>query len=74
MRKIKMFLVSVMAMVAALGAFAGCGEPHDDGVCDHKECDAALTVVRYEKDVELCLVHAIEKYGEDFVNSFKDND
>ena len=73
MRKIKMAIVSMLAVVAALCTLTAC-EPHDDGVCDHKECDAALTVVRYEKDVELCLVHAIEKYGEDFVNSFKDND
>ena len=69
-----MFLVSVLAMVAALCTFAGCGEPHDDGICDHKECDTKLTVVQYEKDVELCWAHAIEKYGEDFVNSFKNND
>lgn len=66
-----MLLVSVLAMVAALGAFAGCGEPHDDGICDHAECDTKITVVQYEKDVELCLKHAIEKYGEDFVNNFK---
>ena len=52
----------------------GCGEPHDDGVCDHKECDKKLTVVQYEKDVELCFEHALEKYGEEFVNQFKNKD
>ncbi|MBQ8309138.1 MAG: hypothetical protein IJX96_04820 [Clostridia bacterium] len=71
MKKIKVFLVSVLAMTAICG-LAGCGEPHDDGVCDHKECDTKLTVVQYEEDVELCLKHAIEKYGQDFVDNFKD--
>ncbi|MBQ7368128.1 MAG: hypothetical protein IJW60_00270 [Clostridia bacterium] len=74
MRKIKMFLVSVMAMTAVLCCFAGCGEPHDDGVCDHKECDKKITVVQYEEDVELCFEHALEKYGEEFVNQFKNKD
>ena len=72
MRKIKTIVAALLATLAASFCLVGCGEPHDDGVCDHKECDAALTVVRYEKDVELCLIHAIEKYGEDFVNNFKD--
>ena len=72
MRKMKTIVVSMLAMIAALSTFAGCGEPHDDGICDHQKCDAALTVVRYEKEVELCLIHAIEKYGEEFVNNFKD--
>lgn len=74
MRKIKMAIVSMFVVLTALFCLVGCGEPHDDGVCDHKECDTKITVVQYEKDVELCLVHAIEKYGQDFVNNFEKND
>ena len=74
MRKVKAIVVSVLATMTAILCLVGCGEPHDDGVCDHKECDTKITVVQYEKDVELCLAHAIEKYGEDFVNSFKNNE
>ena len=70
MKKIRTILVSVLATTAALFCFAGCGEPHDDGVCDHKECDAKILVVQYEEDVELCLEHAIEKYGQEFVDNF----
>ena len=34
---------------------------HDDGVCDYKDCDRTLGVIRYDKDHELCLEHAIEE-------------
>ena len=72
MKKMKMIVVSMLAAFASLVCLVGCSEPHDDGVCDHKECDTMITVVQYEKDVELCLQHAIEKYGQDFINNFGD--
>lgn len=65
----KKLLCAVLAFTAVC-CFAGCVD-HTDGICDHKDCDVKLGVVQYEKDVELCVKHAIEKYGQDYVNSFK---
>ena len=50
------------ALLAAMSVFclAGCVD-HNDGVCDNKDCDATLTVVRYNEKTELCLKHAIEE-------------
>ncbi len=38
---------------------AGCVD-HNDGVCDYKGCDMTISVVRYDKNHEFCLEHAID--------------
>lgn len=55
----KKILCALLAL-SAVFCFAGCVD-HNDGVCDHKDCKATLTVVRYDEDHELCLEHAIEE-------------
>ena len=54
----KKILGIVFAMMAVM-SFAGCVD-HNDGVCDKRDCGRTLTVVRYNKNTELCLEHAIE--------------
>ena len=55
----KKFLCVVLALTTVF-CFAGCAEDHNDGVCDHKDCDRTLGVIRYDAEHELCLEHAIE--------------
>lgn len=52
-------ILSVVLALTAVFALAGCVD-HNDGVCDKKDCDRTLTVVRYDEKTELCLEHAIE--------------
>ena len=53
-------LLTVILALSCLFAITGCVD-HNDGVCDHKDCDRTLTVIRYDKTHELCLEHAIEE-------------
>ncbi len=55
----KKLLCALMAVMAVF-CMAGCVD-HNDGVCDNKDCDATLTVIRYNEKTELCLKHAIEE-------------
>ena len=55
----KKFLCTVLAITSLFG-LVGCVD-HNDGVCDKKGCDATIGVIRYEKDKELCPLHALEE-------------
>jgi hypothetical protein len=55
----KKILCALLALTSVI-CLAGCVN-HNDGVCDNKDCDATLTVVRYNEKTELCLKHAIEE-------------
>ncbi len=53
-------LICLILITLSLFMFSGCVN-HNDGVCDYEGCDRTLTVVRYDKNHELCLEHAIEE-------------
>ena len=53
-------LLCALLAVAMLLMLGGCVN-HNDGVCDHKDCNKTLGVIRYDETHELCLEHAIEE-------------
>ena len=55
----KKILALILLVIGAI-SFTACLVNHNDGVCDYKGCKTTLGVIRYDKDHELCLKHAIE--------------
>ena len=53
-------LLCVILSLLCLLSLTGCVD-HNDGVCDYKGCDITLGVIRYDKNHELFIKHAIDE-------------